>query len=136
MRFSSIIYLGLLVIATMTSCKKEEAAACTPPALAKNIIGTWTGSAAVLGQTTSGKVTFNADGTVLDPNNFLIEGSINGQSLTTKTWTVSSNEKELTVTASKSGVGSLSETYDIKSQACSTIEATAFGGLATVKFTR
>jgi hypothetical protein len=132
------LFLTIFIVATtlFTACKKDEATPpCTPPALAKNIIGTWNAKAIVLGQTESGKVTFNADGTVVDTDDFLINASIGGQALTDKTWTVSADEKELKIKASKTGVGSMTETYDIKSQTCSSIEAVYFG-IANVTFSR
>lgn len=61
----------------VTSCQKDD---CDAPPVGQNIVGTWK----VDNQ--SGSVVFQADGTLLDPNDLLIDGEVNGMVLDNKTW--------------------------------------------------
>lgn len=75
LRFVLIVLLPLLVL--ITSCQKDD---CEAPPVGENIVGTWQ----VDGQ--SGTVVFQADGTLLDPNDLLIDGEVNGMVLDEKSW--------------------------------------------------
>ncbi len=114
-------------VALLSSCKKEEPApvvpTCTPPVASKNLIGTWTVN--VKGQTKTGKVTFNADGSLSDSEDFLVSGSINGIKLTDKTWTMSADEKKLDIKVAKD-FNSLTYSFIIASNECNSIKVTSF----------
>ena len=75
LRFVLTAMLPLLVL--FASCQKDD---CEAPPVGENIVGTWQ----VDGQ--SGTVVFQADGTLLDPNDLLIDGEVNGMVLDEKTW--------------------------------------------------
>ena len=136
MTIKNFLYLIAFIAITLHSaCKKDEPAPCTPPNLSQNVVGTWAVKATAFGQSTTSNVTFNANGTLTDNDGFLIDVSLNGEKLTDKTWSVSADEKQLKVTASKTGIGSSSSTYDVKSQTCNTIEA-SLDGFIDVSFSR
>ena len=71
------LYLLVPVLMLVTSCQKDD---CDAPPVGQNIVGTWK----VDNQ--SGSVVFQADGTLLDPNDLLIDGEVNGMVLDNKSW--------------------------------------------------
>lgn len=71
------LFLLIPILMLATSCQKDD---CDAPPVGQNIVGTWQ----VDNQ--SGSVVFQADGTLLDPNDLLINGEVNGMVLDQKTW--------------------------------------------------
>lgn len=92
-----------------------------PPALSENIVGEWQVS------TTNDVVEFQADGTLIDPNDAVISGSANSE----KSYVV--NGMTLRVTVSESGI-SISSEFDVTSNECDEIVVTFVG--SDVTFTR
>ncbi len=76
-RFGLILLIPVLLLAT--SCRKDD---CEAPPIGENIVGTWK----VDGQ--SGSVVFQEDGTLLDPNDLLIDGEVDGMILDEKSWMI------------------------------------------------
>ncbi len=116
-------------VTLLPSCKKEEVVVpvvtptCTPPVASKNLIGTWT--VKVAGKTQTGSVTFNADGSLSDPNDFLVSGEINGVKLTDKSWTLDADEKTLSLKVAK-GFNSLGYSFTVAANECNSIKVTSF----------
>lgn len=75
--------LGLILlipaVLLVSSCRKDD---CEAPPVGENIVGTWK----IEGQ--SGSVVFLEDGTLLDPNDLLISGEVNGMVLDEKSWMI------------------------------------------------
>lgn len=125
-----IVKLVLLLVAiSVMSCSKEEVATCTVSSLKEAIVGKW--SVKALGQDI-GQVEFKADGTLVDPDDVLISGSVNGISLTEKTYSLDGNTK-LKVKAAQ-GSNYLSSDLDINNFNCNELQASMIGIPAT--FTR
>ncbi len=74
-RFGLLLLIPALLL--VTSCQKDT---CDAPPVGQNIVGTWKVDSQ------SGSVVFQADGTLLDPNDLLIDGSVNGMVLDQKSW--------------------------------------------------
>jgi hypothetical protein len=107
--------LLILLIALCVACSKSQDQACVAPAVEKNIIGTWT----IKVPTGSDKVTFNADGTLVDDAGIMVDGEINGVKTTKRTWSIANNK--LSVNASAPGNGSIGFILNILDNQCSKI---------------
>lgn len=108
---------GLFVF---TACNDDDED-CMPPALSENIVGEWEVSS------TNDVVEFQADGTLIDPNDAVIAGSANAE----KTYVASG--MTLTVTLSEGGA-SFSSEFDVTSNECDEIVVSFVG--TEVTFTR
>ena len=93
---------------------------CTAPALSENIVGEWEVS------TSGDLVEFQADGTLIDPNDAVIGASASAD----KTYEV--DGMTLTVTVSESGA-SFSSEFDVTSNECDEIVITFIGIDVTFK---
>lgn len=112
-----MLFSGLFVF---TACNDDDED-CMPPALSENIVGEWEVS------TTNDVVEFQADGTLIDPNDAVVGGS----STADKTYVASG--MTLTVTVSDGGA-SFSSEFDVTSNECDEIVVTFIG--VDVTFTR
>jgi hypothetical protein len=109
--FAVVAISGLLFT---TSCSEDE---CTPPALAENIVGTWT--------LTGSTVEFQADGTIIDPDDAVIGGEINGTVLDQKSYTII-DDMTISVRA-ESGSLFVESEFDITDSQCDAITLSVFG---------
>jgi hypothetical protein len=116
----SLLLMLLSGLFVFTACNDEDED-CMPPALSENIVGEWQVS------TTNDIVEFQADGTLVDPNDAVIAGSANSE----KTYVASG--MTLTVTLSEGGA-SFSSEFDVTSNECDEIVVSFVG--ADVTFTR
>ncbi len=105
----------------VTSCSKDD---CTAPALAENIIGTWS---VTLGTT---DIEFKSDGTLIDPGDALIGGEINGVVLDEKSYTVVADT--LNLTAAK-GSQFLTASLPVTDNQCDKITVEVIGLSAELK---
>lgn len=108
--FSFILLLGF------SSCGDDD---CEPGSLAETIVGTWSYTLA------SGSAEFQADGTLIDPDDIIFAFEVNGVAYDEKTWEIDS-DGNLLVTAS-SGSLSSDATFPVTGFACDEVMITAFG---------
>lgn len=111
--FKSILFL--LGIAFLTSCGDDD---CEPPTLAENIVGTWE---VVI---SNEDVEFRADGTLIDPNDAIIGGEINGTVLNEKSYTVSGTTVNVRAASGSQFVDADLEMSNIE---CDEMTASVFG---------
>jgi len=115
---SLILILALSTI-FMASCDKTTTTPCTPPAVTSNIIGTWT--------TPDGEtVEFQSNGTLVDLNDAIIGGSVNNDTFTVKTYTVTTDSLWLQA-ASATTTNSLAYTFPIVDNQCNEITLNIIG---------
>ncbi len=79
MKFRIGLILLIPVLLLVSSCRKDD---CEAPPVGDNVVGTWKVDSE------SGTVVFQADGTLIDPNDLLIDGEVNGMVLDQKTWMI------------------------------------------------
>lgn len=117
MKFIRLTGLFLLTLNAflLTSCGDDD---CTPPSVSENIVGTWT----VLGST----VEFQADGTLIDPDDAIIGVEINGVVYDQKTYVATDSNLEVTAMPSN-GSGSSSADFEIAGNECNKITLNVFG---------
>lgn len=132
-KYAYLLLLALGVSSLTLSCKKDGdlTPACTAPTADKNIVGTWSAAISAQGQKANGTVTFKSDGTY-DDKGLLLDGGLNGQALTTRTYEVKNNQVVLKVSESS---GFISTKFDITSNECNKI-GLSLSGLGTVTLTR
>ncbi len=100
---------------SLTSCKKD----CEAPALAENILGSWT----VSWETNS--VEFKSNGTLIDPNDALIGGEINGTVLDEKTYSVIGSDS--LYLRAENGAQFIETTLPISGNECDVITVSILG---------
>ncbi len=107
--FSFILLFGF------SSCGGD----CEPGSLAETMVGTWSYAL------TSDSAEFQADGTLIDPDDIIFSFEANGVAYDEKTWEIDS-DGNLLVTASN---GSLSSdaTFEVTDFTCDEVTITAFG---------
>ncbi len=112
------VMILVLAVATIgfTSCKDDE---CTAPGLSENIVGTWEV------QFSGSEAEFQSDGTLVDPDDAIIGGEINGVVLDQKSWSAV-GEDSLYVRAA-SGSSSIDATLPILKNECDQITTEIIG---------
>lgn len=110
------LFLILSIGVVFASCSKED---CSEDALSTVLVGTWTSPLFV------GDVEFKADGTIVDPNDDLIGGEINGVVLDEKTYTVNGNTG-IDLVASKDDQ-SLDASVDVTGYDCDEVTLSLLG---------
>ncbi len=107
--FSFILLFGL------SSCGGD----CEPGSLEETMVGTWSYAL------TSDSAEFQADGTLIDPDDIIFSFEVNGVAYDEKTWEINS-DGDLFVTAS---TGSLSSdaTFEVSGFTCDEVMISAFG---------
>lgn len=132
--FVNVLSLSLLLLVGQSSCRDQTEDTpqpnCVAPALAKNIVGSWSLTSETAGQQAV-PLTFNANGTLQDDSNFF-QFNFDGATLTRKTYKINQVAKVdyLTVT-STDGVTTISEKLTVKTNTCHqvTLDYPSFGTL-------
>jgi hypothetical protein len=111
--FLKFSLLAMLPLFLFTSCEDDDSdvAACEADSLSEVIVGTW------LSDYDPNTVTFNADGTLNDPDDVVFAAEVNGVVFSEKTYEVRSNT-ELYVKAT--------DPNDPNNSADATIDVTSF----------
>ncbi len=119
-------YFLILCVAALSlvACDKDDDG-CTAPSLSENLVGTWKLS------WENSTVEFKADGTLLDANDGLIGGEINGVTLDQKTWLADDSSFEV---QAASGAQFLNTTFEVTKNECDLIEVSLLG--VTAEMTR
>jgi len=122
MQFSlklSLLFLSMLFI--FASCGKDDVddIGCDLDSIEKTIVGTW------VYPLTNETVEFKTDGTLVDPQNSTIGGTVSESEPTLKTWEVNSNGD--IVVKSITGSTSIDATIIINEFTCDEIMTTHFG---------
>ncbi|MCF8237766.1 MAG: hypothetical protein K9I85_06395 [Saprospiraceae bacterium] len=112
-RIGLILLMPVLLL--MASCKKDD---CEAPPVGENIVGTWKVDSQ------SGTVVFQEDGTLLDPNDLLISGEVNGMVLDEKTWMLIPGDYLLLTASNQSS--SLESEFYIARNDCNRISLEVF----------
>jgi len=105
---------------TLTSCNKD----CDPGSLESVIVGEWDLSVAGV---PVGGVEFKEDGELIDVNDALIGGEINGNILDRKSYTVHSDALFTVRAQNVQGTSSINADADVSSYTCDEIVANASG---------
>jgi len=108
----SLFLMAMMGVLLISACSEDDD--CTPPDVEENIVGEWSVS------TTGNVVEFQADGTLIDPEDDLFGVSGDDQ----KSYVI--NGDELEVTTEFSG-GSSSVTFDIEDNQCDKITISILG---------
>jgi hypothetical protein len=117
------IFFLVLGVIGLSSCDKD----CTPPALSENIVGNWDF------QLSGGSAEFQADGTLIDPDDTVIGFESNGVAYDQKSYVVN-GDTSFTVTAKpSSGPGSTSFEFPVTSNECDEIKLEIIGITETMK---
>lgn len=111
-----ILLLSFTMLFTLASCGDDE---CEPGTLQETMVGTW-GSAFE-----PGTAEFQADGTLLDPDDIIIGVEVNGVVYDQKTWAIDS-DGSLFVTASN-GTLSSDATFEVSGFTCDEVTLSVFG---------
>ncbi|MEM9835749.1 MAG: hypothetical protein AAF828_04575 [Bacteroidota bacterium] len=110
-RHFSLLLFAFFVLTFTTSCGDDEDD-CMAPELSANIVGSW--------NATTGAATFQADGTLIDPDDAIIGAEINGVVYTRKSYSV--NQDTLTVVAMPpTGSGMISSDFVAIQNECNRI---------------
>jgi len=117
--------LAFLLAATV-ACNKDDDAPCTD--LGDTLIGSWSVTAIGLDL---GDVEFKSDGTLIDPDDVLIGGEVNGIVLDEKSYTVNGNTSFNT--KGEKGSNSTEVEYQVSSIKCDEISISILGIGATMK---
>ena len=121
-----LMLLCASAILFLTACGKDKEN-CPSDDLGSVIVGLWDVNA--LGQAV-GQVEFKADGTLIDQNDVLIGGEVNGTTLDEKTYTVPSNQT-LKAKAAKGSQFTEVE-FDVSNFSCDEVQLTVLGLSATL----
>ena len=108
----SLFLMAMMGVLLISACSEDDD--CTPPDVEENIVGEWSVS------TTGNVVEFQADGTLIDPEDDLFGVSGDDQ----KSYVI--NGDELEVTTEFSG-GSSSVTFGIEDNQCDKITISILG---------
>ncbi len=137
------LFVGLLLMTTATSCKKDKVEdkvedTCTPPELKKNIVGTWESRDASGSQS---MIEFKDDGTYDDPDDAIVGGASQGVAYTYKTYEILSETEIKFKAAAPAGSGSsgyVASTFDVKDNQCDVIKLnlSGLGSLGDLTLTR
>lgn len=112
-------------IIAFASCTKDDDT-CTPPALAENIVGEWVVAL------TNEEVEFKADGTLVDPSDALIGGTIGSVVLDAKTYEVANDSLYLEA-SSTVNTGSIEVALPVSNHQCDQFSVSVFGISAVLK---
>ncbi len=120
--FKQSLALLMVAVALFTTACATQDQECTPPAVEQNIIGTWT----VTGGTAA--VEFKANGTFDDPNDDIIGGFINSDTLDVKTYSVANDTLYTTASSSDtSSSNALNAKFPIDKNECDKITLSIIG---------
>ena len=125
MKISNFLLLAFLLAVTV-ACNKDDDAPCTD--LGDTLIGSWSVTAIGLDL---GDVEFKSDGTLIDPDDVLIGGEVNGIVLDEKSYTVNGNTSFNT--KAEKGSNSTEVEYQVSSIKCDEISISILGIGATMK---
>ena len=125
MKILNFLLLAFLLAATV-ACNKDDDAPCTD--LGDTLIGSWSVTAIGLDL---GDVEFKSDGTLIDPDDVLIGGEVNGIVLDEKSYTVNGNTSFNT--KGEKGSNSTEVEYQVSSIKCDEISISILGIGATMK---
>jgi len=127
----NVIFLLLVGLIGLSSCSKSsDDNSCIAPALSENIIGSWTTD-----YDPDSRAEFKTDGTLIDPNDIIFAGNINGLVLDLKTYSVTNQTVSIMATSSiDNSIGSLGAEFVISSNECAEIKFPVLG--ITVTLTR
>ncbi len=106
---------SFLLLFGISSCGGD----CEPGTLAETMVGTWSYAL------TSDSAEFQADGTLLDPDDIIFSFEVNGVVYDEKTWEIDA-DGNLLVTAS-TGTLSSNATFDVDGFNCDEVMLRAFG---------
>ncbi|BDS13959.1 hypothetical protein AsAng_0047220 [Aureispira anguillae] len=115
----TVVLLTIAIALFMTACTQDNST-CTPPAVAQNIVGTWT----ITGGT--GTVEFKSDGTLVDPNDDVLGGYVNNDTFSVKTYVVANDTLSVTA-ASPTTSNSMSGDFPITDNQCDKITISVLG---------
>lgn len=110
---NGLFLLLAFTVLGLSSCSKDDED-CVAPDLAENIIGTWDLELSM------GEVEFQADGTLIDPDDTLFGVEINGVVYSEKTYVVDGTTLSVTAAAPNGG-GSSSADFEVTSNECDEI---------------
>lgn len=109
----------LLSVLFISSCDTDTATTCTPPSVVSNIIGSW--------NTPDGSsVEFQSNGTLLDPNSSIIGGYIGSDTLSEKSYTITTDSL-FVVAASATTTNSINSGFPITENKCDEITLSMVG---------
>ncbi|MEN0005698.1 MAG: hypothetical protein AAF798_16230 [Bacteroidota bacterium] len=108
-----LVFLALGLVLFTTSCDNDDD--CTAPALEENIVGTWS-----IPLSGDGTIEFQADGTLLDPDDLLYGVEVNGIVYSQKSYSISGTTLSVTAEA-PGGAGSSSADFEVVSNECDVI---------------
>lgn len=121
---------SFLVIAVLLVGCKSKSEECIAPAIDKNLVGTWKAVVTEDGDVSgTGTLTFNADGTINDPQNLFL-----GSPVSKATWKVVGGDVETKFTMD-GPVSYVSFTFIVKENTCTKIVLDVFG-LYSVELTK
>lgn len=127
--FKHLFYF-LLIAVLFIGCKSKSEE-CIAPAIDKNLVGTWKAVITEDGDVSgTGTLTFNADGTINDPQNLFL-----GSPVSKATWKIVGGDVETTFTKAAGSVSYISFTFKVKENTCTKIVLDVFG-LYSVELTK
>lgn len=107
-----------------TSCdKSSDDVSCTAPALQQNIVGTWKADY----EPTAAAFEFRSNGTLNDPDDAIIGGSVNGDVFTVKTYQTIGEDSLYVKAASATTTNFVDVTLPVKKNECDEITFEFFG---------
>ena len=119
-----------VIVVLLVGCKAKSEE-CIAPAIDKNLVGTWKAVVTEDGDVSgTGTLTFNADGTINDP-----QGIFLGSPTSKSTWKVVGGDVEAKFITNSAPISSVSFTFKVKENTCTKIVLDVFG-LYSVELTK